>query len=181
MDKKDLFCILDSLKADPDELLEYVVRVCKNTSLFVVFKDGSGYHVTTSLSEDRELVGIKIGDIVLFTKSFDSCKCSSTLSVKDIREFAKRIHPEAKPLSTRQFPTLYNFKNDYNQTAKYLRIYGYDAKPLPLTVKPIESDYTDGIEYSDDYQLDGTCVGSSHIDNFSKNNVFLYYCEYNKL
>ena len=182
MENSALFKILDAVKAKPSQLLEYARKIFKDSPLSVVFKQNGVYEITNNIIDNKEFVGVVIGEFVLFAETLaDKEGAYTDLSVKDLRSHARFLHPKASLIGLRQMENLATYKLDYEATVENIIAFGYKAPELPAIFIDIADIDEDCKKEGRAYNAQGSCVGEYSFSYYASFNEFLFYCNVDEL
>ena len=184
MEEAVLFRILDATGATPEQIRRYLKIITGQTELNAVYSENGNYKITKEVAdrENSTLIGLQVANVVVFSKrivSEDFIK--DRVSVDDIRERAKNIHPKAKPMNKAHLSLLLGCEDDYKRSVDRLIACGFDIKYLPEYFVLIEEQMYGNISKLPFCDISGLNKQYSYISNLIKDHTILVYCDIDEL
>ena len=180
MEETVLFKVLDALDATPDQIRRYLKRITGQTELNVVYSENGKYKTTRDVA-DKEcslLVGLQVANIVVFNQRISFADFNSDgISVADIRNQVKKIHPKAKPINKSHLSLLLGCEDKYRETVDRLNVCGFDIQQLPEYFILIEDNMPDSTTKLPGCDISGLNKLYSYISSFIKDHTILVCCD----
>ena len=154
--RAQLFRVLNALNPKEADLKAYLSKTTRKTPLELVFfnRKTLDYVWRKTIPAQGELVGIDIGEYVIFAKGFSDPELfHQELCAHDLRKLARLLHPDAKPLDYPQVQAIKDNIDDIKKTIHCLRENGYEFANIPRTVMLIREN-----------DPDSTCKGTTIYD-----------------